>query len=110
MKVARPGAAMLALETGCEVLPCGMRGTEEVWPRGGRFRFRWKAVTIRIGEPLSFRQYSAAYAEGDDETKKLIVEGVSTLIMRKVAELCGKEYTHGRGAVERLVEFQSAAG
>jgi len=108
MGIARPGAALLALETGCDVLPCGMIGAEKVWPRRGRFRPRWNAVTIHIGEPVGFREYCGAYAEGTDEEKKVIITGVSTLIMREVAELAGKEYTYGDDSVDRLPGFARA--
>jgi 1-acyl-sn-glycerol-3-phosphate acyltransferase len=107
MGIARPGAAVLALETGCEVLPVGLIGTERIWPRKGRFRPRWNAVSIRIGRPMSFREYEAAYASAGEEDRKLIIEGVSTLIMRRVAELSGKEYNHGVEAVDGLAAFEA---
>lgn len=47
----RKGAAILARETGAALVPVGIRGTYEVWPRDSR-RIRLHKVTVRFGRPL----------------------------------------------------------
>jgi long-chain acyl-CoA synthetase len=47
----RKGAAILAKETGAPIVPVGIRGTHEVWPRDSR-RIRPHKVIVRFGQPL----------------------------------------------------------
>jgi long-chain acyl-CoA synthetase len=46
----RKGAAILAYELGIPIVPVGIRGTYEAWPRAGRFRFH--PVEIHYGEAI----------------------------------------------------------
>ena len=55
----RSGAIKLLLKAGVPVIPCGLVGTYEVWPRWGhmnwlRGRFGREPVIIRYGEPIHF--------------------------------------------------------
>ena len=59
----RKGAAILAYELGIPIVPVGIRGTFEAWPRGGHFRFH--PVEIHYGDPIdprAFREASDPYA------------------------------------------------
>ncbi len=51
LKIFRKGPAILATELGVPVVPVGIRGTFEVWPRG-RNRLRLHPVSIQFGPPL----------------------------------------------------------
>jgi len=58
----RKGAAILALELGIPIVPVGIRGTFEAWPRAGNFRFH--PVEIHYGEPIdpgAFRNSADPY-------------------------------------------------
>jgi long-chain acyl-CoA synthetase len=58
----RKGAAILAYELGIPIVPVGIRGAFEAWPRGGRFRFH--PIEIHYGDaidPMSFRAASDPY-------------------------------------------------
>ena len=62
LKPLRAGTVRLLLKAGVPVIPCGLVGTYEVWPRWGRMRwFRFgpgrPPVTIRYGSPLRFGTY-----------------------------------------------------
>lgn len=46
----KKGAAILAHELGTPLVPVGLRGTFEAWPRAGRFRLH--PVEVWFGEPL----------------------------------------------------------
>jgi len=51
LKSFRKGPAILATELAVPVVPVGIRGTFEVWPRG-RSRLRLHPVSIRFGAPV----------------------------------------------------------
>src|SRR3989454_727620 len=58
----KKGAAILAFEIGVPIVPVGIRGTFEAWPRGGGFRFH--PVELHFGKPIdpkSFAQASDPY-------------------------------------------------
>ncbi len=62
LKKLRPGTVRLMLKAGVPVIPCGIVGTYEVWPRWGSMKwFRMvpgrSPVTIRYGEPLHFGRH-----------------------------------------------------
>ncbi len=61
----RKGAAILARETGAALVPVGIRGTYEVWPRDSR-RIRLHKVAVRFGRPLE--PGSGSY---DEDTERL---------------------------------------
>jgi 1-acyl-sn-glycerol-3-phosphate acyltransferase len=55
----RPGTVRLLLKAGVPVIPCGISGTYEAWPRWGRMKWFTMGparprVTIRYGKPLHF--------------------------------------------------------
>ena len=58
----RPGAMRLLLKAGVPVIPCGIVGTYEAWPRWGGMRWLRVGpgrppVTIRYGEPIHFGKH-----------------------------------------------------
>jgi len=106
MRRARPGAAILALETGAPVFPVGLSGTQYVFPpRKGRPGVRWKAVSVRFGRPLDLSAYAEPYRRAGRKESLDILKGVSTIIMRAVTALSGQEYRHGAEAAARLEEL-----
>lgn len=52
LRVAEPGAALLALRTGAPVLPMAVIGTHRVMPKGARIP-RPRPVVVRMGPPIS---------------------------------------------------------
>jgi long-chain acyl-CoA synthetase len=51
----KKGAAILAHELGVPIVPVGIRGTFEAWPRGGKFRFH--PIEFHIGKPIDPRPF-----------------------------------------------------
>jgi 1-acyl-sn-glycerol-3-phosphate acyltransferase len=51
LKRFRKGPAIVATELGAPVVPAGISGTYEVWPRGSN-KIRLHPVSISFGEPL----------------------------------------------------------
>lgn len=51
---ARSGAARLALKTGAPLIPCAVWGTANVWPKGGKKRWRPRQpIVVKIGPPIA---------------------------------------------------------
>lgn len=102
----RPGTARLAVETGCPVVPVGLFGTEVVMPRGTtKLRYKRRALSIEIGKPVYLDRYSKSYDKADARTKKLILGGCTTIIMRAIGEITGQRYPFGERALARLAEY-----
>ncbi len=82
LQAARDGVAVLALRTGAPIVPVGIVGSYERWPRGQRLPHPGGRVTIRVGTPFRV----------DDElppgTDRKAAKGLATdLIMRRIAAL-----------------------
>lgn len=54
----KKGSAILATELGIPIVPVGLKGAYEMWPRGGSFRRH--PVEIRFGEPIDPKRFSSA--------------------------------------------------
>jgi len=67
----RWGAARLATLTRAPVIPMGLWGTEQVWPRSSRLPridpLRRPRVTVRVGPPVTLR-----YDDVDTDTKRIM--------------------------------------
>lgn len=106
----RTGAARLAIETGCPVVPIGLFGTDVVMPPGTtKLNYKRRAMSIVIGKPIWFNKYAKAYNEGDERTKQEILEGATTVIMRAIASIIGQEYPFGERALAKLPQYEEPA-
>jgi long-chain acyl-CoA synthetase len=59
----KKGAAILGYELGVPIVPVGLRGAFETWPRGGSFRFH--PIEVHFGDPIdptAFGSSSDPYA------------------------------------------------
>lgn len=56
----RTGVAYLALETGAQVVPVGLIGTDVVLPKGAKIPSRKERVTVRFGDPIDVSVHGAA--------------------------------------------------
>lgn len=100
LQQAREGLALLALRTDAAILPVGLIGTAEVWPRGRKPRFGGR-VTIVVGE--AFRLSEVTTGAADRRAQKALATGV---IMRRIADLLPPSY---RGAYADAPPIQDAA-
>ena len=80
----RPGAAYLAIRTGAPILPIGLDGLLDIFPRLRKLRHAH--VTVRVGKPFGPFQ---ATGRGRARRKKL--EAIGHQIMRRIAELIPPE-------------------
>lgn len=76
------GSGRVILKAGVPVVPCGVAGSFDVWPRWTR-RMRRGEVRIRFGEPLEFGRH-----DDRDEREARLDETLRT-IRRALAELSG---------------------
>ncbi len=55
--VFKKGGFHLALESRAPVLPIRIRGTGEIWPRGGILKIKGGKAYLTIGKPISYDEY-----------------------------------------------------
>ncbi len=88
LRLPRPGAALLALESGAPVLPVGLRGTRDIYAPGQKFNFRARAE-INYGKLIDTSAMSRLYHTAEKEERKELVAELSLMIMEQIAELSG---------------------
>ena len=79
---ARDGAAVLALRSGAPIVPVGISGSFERWPRGQRLPHPGGRVTVRVGSPF---RLADELPPGID--RKTATPAATELIMRRIAAL-----------------------
>jgi 1-acyl-sn-glycerol-3-phosphate acyltransferase len=79
LRGAKPGAALLAVQSGATVVPAYVRGSGRAWPRGRRLP-RPVKVVVTFGAPLRFQR-----AAGAD--RKAQYEAASRQMMAAIADL-----------------------
>lgn len=80
-----PGTALIAMKTKVPILPVGIQGAYEAFPRGSTFpRFR-RPITVRYGPPFHIEELveQAKHLEHDE-----LQQQVTDLIMGKIADVC----------------------
>jgi 1-acyl-sn-glycerol-3-phosphate acyltransferase len=99
----RPGAAKLAIETDCSVVPIALFGTDVVMPPGTtELNFKRRALSFRAGRRIYFHEYKKAYDAGDARAQKEILDGCTTIVMRAIGGLTGQTYHFGARGLEKL--------
>jgi 1-acyl-sn-glycerol-3-phosphate acyltransferase len=99
LRPARPGAAYLAARSGAPILPIGIDGLVDVFPRlrrGGRAK-----VTIRIGQ-----QFGPFQVNGSGQERREQLDAIGHRMMRKIAALIPEER---RGHYSDDPEIRAAA-
>jgi 1-acyl-sn-glycerol-3-phosphate acyltransferase len=79
---ARDGVAVLALRTGSPIVPVGIAGSFERWPRGQKLPHPGGRVTARVGSPF---RLADELPPGID--RKTATPMATELIMRRIAAL-----------------------
>lgn len=95
----RDGVAVLALRTGAPIVPVGVSGSYERWPRGQKLPRPGGRVTVRIGSP--FRLADVLPAGLDRRAAKA---QATDLIMRRIAELLPEGQRGAYGAASTPLE------
>jgi 1-acyl-sn-glycerol-3-phosphate acyltransferase len=81
----RTGVAHLALTSGAPVVPVGLVGTQNLQPVGSTLP-RLADVTVRFGDPLSFREAYDGVQAGRARRE------VTDLVMDAIQRLSGQEF------------------
>jgi 1-acyl-sn-glycerol-3-phosphate acyltransferase len=79
LREAKPGAALLAVQSGATVIPTYVSGSGRAWPRGRRLP-RPAKVVVTFGAPLRFQRAGGA-------ERKAQYEAASRRMMAAIAEL-----------------------
>ncbi len=81
----KTGMARLALQTGVQVIPVAMIGTEKMNPIGSRV-WRPAKVTIRVGKPIDFSRFEGMAGN------RFVERAVTDEVMYDLMLLSGQEY------------------
>lgn len=81
-----PGTSLIALKARVPILPVGIQGAYEAFPKGSIFP-KPKPITVVFGEPLFIEKH----LEIDKNNPDALQEKATDLIMSKIAELCAQE-------------------
>jgi 1-acyl-sn-glycerol-3-phosphate acyltransferase len=95
----RDGVAVLALRTGAPIVPVGLSGSYERWPRGQRLPRPGGRVTARVGSP-----FRLADVLPPDLDRRAAKAAATDVIMRRIAELLPERQRGVYAAVEPPVE------
>jgi len=98
----RTGVARLALESGVQVVPVAVTGTNVVAPPGKVFG-RYTRPKVRFGKPLDFSRYEGM---ADD---RYILRAVTDESMYEIMRLSGQEYVDTYASRSRKAEPPPAA-
>ncbi len=81
----RFGAARLAIAAKVPILPIGITGTREVWPKGKKLPRIKRIIKVKIGNPIYLK-----YSEKD----KKILKEATTIVMKEIGKLVNKRYRY----------------
>ena len=95
----RDGVSVLALRTGAPIVPVGVAGSYERWPRGQKLPHPGGRVTVRVGSP--FRLADELPADLDRRAAK---SAATDLIMRRIAALVPERQRGRYGTAPRALK------
>jgi 1-acyl-sn-glycerol-3-phosphate acyltransferase len=98
---AKDGVTLLALRTGAPILPVGVIGTDQFWPRDRKVWRIGGRIALRVGQPFVLER-----GVGPDGRKESLDE-VTTRLMLRIAELVPERH---RGYYAPLLAAARAAG
>lgn len=90
----KTGAARMALDVGCPVVPTGLIGTRHVLPKEAKIPGLGPRVTVKFGRPMTVPEQAREDA--------LILRSFTDDLMQEIAGLTGQEYRHRYAYTKRL--------
>jgi 1-acyl-sn-glycerol-3-phosphate acyltransferase len=79
----KTGTPRLALRSGAPVIPCGVWGTANVWPKNYKHNWKYRQeLAVRFGEPVVYRgdaDRAEDWADAGDDITNRIAELVASL-------------------------------
>lgn len=82
----KTGAARMALDVGCPILPTGLIGTRQVMPKEAKIPGLGPRVTVKFGRPMSVPKQA--------HTDARVLRTFTDELMQRIRELTGQEYRH----------------
>lgn len=90
----KTGAARMAAEVGCPVIPTGIIGTREVLPKDAKIPGLGPRVTVKFGKPM------VVAADGRADSRAL--RDFTDELMQQIARLTGQQYRHRYAYTKRI--------
>jgi 1-acyl-sn-glycerol-3-phosphate acyltransferase len=78
-----PGVALIALKAKVPILPVGIRGAYESFPKGSKFPKPYP-IAVTFGKPFTIEEYVDVNMQEDDRLQQQATD----LVMSKIAEIC----------------------
>ena len=90
----KTGAARMALEVGCPVIPTGLVGTRHVLPKDAKIPGLGPRVSVTFGKPMRVPK--------EGHTDPHVLRVFTDELMHRIAELSGQTYRHRYAYTKRL--------
>ncbi|MCD8141041.1 MAG: 1-acyl-sn-glycerol-3-phosphate acyltransferase [Planctomycetaceae bacterium] len=91
MNRARPGAALLALETRLPIIPTAIIGSSEVMPPGKRLPRLGPRVKVHFGRPVPLMDKEYLYRRLPKDERAQMIKNLGHRIVRAIGMLSGRE-------------------
>lgn len=88
----RPGAAMLALETGIPVIPAAITGSNLALPLGASFPRFGRRIKVRFGPQVRLLPKELQYASLPADERRNMIDNLGHRIMTNIGLLAGREW------------------
>jgi 1-acyl-sn-glycerol-3-phosphate acyltransferase len=95
----KTGAARMALDVGCPIVPTGLIGTRHVMPKEAKIPGLGPRVTVKFGRPM--RVPSEAHEDAR------VLRTFTDELMSEIAKLSGQEYRHRYAYTKRVGQAPS---
>lgn len=87
----RPGAALLALESGVPIIPTAILGTDKIMPRGKTFPRPAPRARVVFGQPLPLLDKERLYRNLPKDERDMLAGNLGYRIVRAIGLLSGRE-------------------
>lgn len=97
----KSGAARMALEVGCPIIPAGLTGTRQLLPKDARVPGLGPRITVKFGKPMRVPDEARHDAR--------LLRTFTDELMQNIARLTGQEYRHRYAYTKRIGQSQPPA-
>lgn len=87
----RPGAALLALESGAPIIPTVISGSVEAMPPGAKYPRLGRRITVRFGPSIPIFTKERDYASLPADERATMIKNLGYRIMTAIGILSGRE-------------------
>lgn len=88
----RPGAALLALETGAPLIPTAILGSSAMLPIGKTFpRITKPRIRVVFGRPIPLLEKEMLYSSLPRDERQMLIKNLGFRIIRAIGKMTGRE-------------------